>query len=226
MKPRAFSKSLLTGFSMIAMLAACGPGQTQDTQKYSGSGFNQETTPTQPRRVPNSQQEVKASFGPVVRTVAPAVVNVYAESVSRQRVDPFWEMFGAVPRARTEKSLGSGVIVRKDGIIVTNNHVVEGATSLMVVLSDRREYPAKLLLADPRTDLAVLKLEAGANETFATLEMDDDRDQQVGDLVLAIGNPFGVGQTVTSGRSDRVRAHISKPTPPSIPAIPVARWLT
>ena len=199
MTPRALTKSLLTGFSMIAMLAACGPGQTQDTQKYSGSGFNQETTPTQPRRVPSSQQEVKASFGPVVRTVAPAVVNVYAESVSRQRVDPFWEMFGAVPRARTEKSLGSGVIVRKDGIIVTNNHVVEGATSLMVVLSDRREYPAKLLLADPRTDLAVLKLEAGANETFATLEMDDDRDQQVGDLVLAIGNPFGVGQTVTSG---------------------------
>jgi S1-C subfamily serine protease len=90
------------------------------------------------------------------------------------------------------------VIVREDGVIVTNNHVVEGADSFRVVLSDRREYPAELVLNDERTDLAVLKIDTGGDK-LPVLHYADTREAQVGDLVMAIGNPFGVGQTVTSG---------------------------
>src|SRR5690606_29143385 len=121
-----------------------------------------------------------------------AVVNISAKRVVRQQMDPFWQMFGGgVPRERVEGSLGSGVIVRSDGLIVTNNHVVEGGQEITVSLADRREFPAKVLLADPRTDLAVLKIEASG---LPVLAIDTGEDLQVGDLVLAIGDPFGVGQ--------------------------------
>ncbi|ESQ76759.1 Do family serine endopeptidase [Asticcacaulis sp. AC402] len=185
---------LISLLPVLALLVACGPGHSQDTKTFEGTGFGNE-----PRQVPSSAVGMKTSFAPVVRTVAPAVVNVYAKARVRQQVDPFWQMFGSgVPESRTQESLGSGVIVRKDGIVVTNNHVVAGGQTFMVVLNDRREYPARLLLADPRTDLAVLKLEA-PGENFPTIELDEGRDLEVGDLVLAIGNPFGVGQTVTNG---------------------------
>jgi Do/DeqQ family serine protease len=124
------------------------------------------------------------------------VVNISSKRVVRQQVDPFWEMFGGSIPDRVEGSLGSGVIVRADGVIVTNNHVIEGGQEITVSLADRREFPAKVLLADPRADLAVLKIEARG---LPTLAIDAGDDQQVGDLVLAIGDPFGVGQTVTNG---------------------------
>jgi Do/DeqQ family serine protease len=180
--------------SVAALLAACSPSHSQDASKFQGQGFAE-----QPRKLPDSALGMKESFAPVVKVAAPAVVNVYAKSVVRQQVDPFWQMFyGVQPRNQVQQSLGSGVIVRKDGIIVTNNHVIEGGQQFMVVLSDRRQYSAKVLLADPRTDLAVLKIDT-KGENLPTLTLDDDRDLQVGDLVLAIGNPFGVGQTVTNG---------------------------
>jgi Do/DeqQ family serine protease len=181
-------------------LAACGPGHSQDSTApagFSGQGFNAAGTEQQ-RKVP--EQGYKASFAPIVKSVAPAVVNVYAVGVVRQQADPFWSMFyGIQPRQQVQKSLGSGVIVRANGIVVTNNHVIEGGQQFMVVLNNRREYPAKVLLADARSDLAVLKIDTKGGESFPTLAIDDDHDQQVGDLVLAIGNPFGVGQTVTNG---------------------------
>ena len=178
-------------------LGACGPGHSQATQGFSGQGFGGTAT-EQLRKVP--EQGYKASFAPIVKSVAPAVVNVYAVGVVRQQVDPFWSMFyGIQPRQQVQKSLGSGVIVRPNGVVVTNNHVIEGGQQFMIVLNDRREYPAKVLLADPRSDLAVLKIDTKGAETFPTLQIDDGHDQQVGDLVLAIGNPFGVGQTVTNG---------------------------
>jgi Do/DeqQ family serine protease len=142
---------------------------------------------------------MKASFAPVVRRAAPAVVNISAKRVVRQQVDPFWQMFGmGVPPNRVEGSLGSGVIVRSDGIIITNNHVIQGGQEITVALSDRREFPARVLLVDARGDLAVLKIDAGT-ERLPVMPIDDSDEAQVGDLVLAIGDPFGVGQTVTNG---------------------------
>ncbi|MGE0596943.1 MAG: Do family serine endopeptidase [Hyphomonadaceae bacterium] len=155
-----------------------------------------------PRVAPSTQGQMQLSFAPVAASAGPAVVNVYAQRVVRSRPslfdDPFFGRFGGgVPRERVERSLGSGVIVRDDGIIVTNNHVIEGAQSLKVVLADRREYDAELLLADSRVDLAVLRINTG--ERLPVLAFADTQSLEVGDLVLAIGNPFGLSQTVTSG---------------------------
>ncbi len=173
----------------LAVLAACNAPNDSKAQ-------DQLVEPT--RRAPADIASMKTSFAPVAKRAGPAVVNVYARRLVRQR-DPFFELFGGgIPRARVQQSLGSGVIVRSDGVIVTNNHVVQGGQEFMVVLADRREFPAKLLLADPRTDLAVLKIESDG-ERLPVLPIDDSDDLEVGDLVLAIGNPFGVGQTVTNG---------------------------
>ena len=163
--------------------------------------------PLAPRAVPQSAAQMQLSFAPLVAKVAPAVVNVYTRRVVSAPVspfmnDPFFQQFfgnGSSPlRSRVQQSLGSGVIVRSDGTILTNNHVIEGATEITVALSDRREFPAKVVLADSRTDLAVLRIDS-KGETFPSLAFGDSDRIQVGDLVLAIGDPFGVGQTVTSG---------------------------
>jgi len=184
--------------SALALVAACSPDKGVSQDQYQGQGFHEAPAPAD-RRVPGDAAGMKASFSPVVKQAAPAVVNVYARRVTRQQVDPFWSLFGGgQPQSRVEQSLGSGVIVRPDGIIVTNNHVVEGGQEFMVVLNDRREFSARVLLADERTDLAILRLETNG-EKFPVLNLDDGRDLEVGDLVLAIGNPFGVGQTVTNG---------------------------
>ncbi|MEM6899805.1 MAG: DegQ family serine endoprotease [Pseudomonadota bacterium] len=155
--------------------------------------------------VPTDQTQLNLSFAPLVRQASPAVVNVYTSRTVRQAVSPFANdprfrrFFGAPQQQeRVQNSLGSGVIVGQDGVIVTNNHVVDGAEEFRIVLSDRREYPAELILADERTDLAVLKLDDSAGE-LPTLPFADTKNLEVGDIVLAIGNPFGVGQTVTSG---------------------------
>ena len=185
---------LIPGLCLLAACSQAGP----PTQAQS---LPAPAMPEPGRRVPTDAVSMKQSFAPVVKRVAPAVVNVYSRRVVRQSADPFWQMFGGglgLPRERIAQSLGSGVIVRADGVIVTNNHVVEGGQEIMVVLSDRREFPAKVLRADTRADIAVLKIDVG-NERLPVLALDDRDDAQVGDLVLAIGDPFGVGQTVTNG---------------------------
>ncbi len=162
-------------------------------------------------RVPQSRAEITLSFAPVVRQVAPAVVNIYTRRVVRQRAtaslfdDPFFrrffgEGFGDFggPREREQNSLGSGVIVDAEGLVVTNHHVIQGATEITVVLADRREFEAELVLSDERSDLAILSIDT-RGEALPILELKDSDEAEVGDLVLAIGNPFGVGQTVTSG---------------------------
>ena len=175
----------------LVLLAACSdPASRSEAQPALAQ-------PT--RSPPETAADMKTSFAPVVKKAAPAVVNISSRRVVRQQADPFWEMFGlGAPRDRVEGSLGSGVIVRSDGVIVTNNHVVAGGQEIIVALADRREFPAKLLLSDERTDLAVLKIDTG-DERLPVLAIDDTSDAEVGDLVLAIGNPFGVGQTVTNG---------------------------
>ncbi len=151
-----------------------------------------------PQMVPETSAQVKMSFAPVVKETAPAVVNVYSQR-KVQQVDPFFSFFGrGVPRERIERSLGSGVIVRSNGVIVTNAHVVKGAQELRVVLADRREFRAKLIAEDTEIDLAVLQIDT-KGERLPVLPIEEAGTLEVGDLVLAIGNPFGVGQTVTSG---------------------------
>jgi Do/DeqQ family serine protease len=159
----------------------------------------------QERRVP-TQSELRLSYAPVVQHVAPAVVNVYAAKVVQNRNplldDPIFRRFFGVPGGpggnQVQRSLGSGVIVDAGGLIVTNNHVIEGADEVKVSLADKREFEASLVLKDPRTDLAILRIKDG-RERFPVLDFADSDALQVGDVVLAIGNPFGVGQTVTHG---------------------------
>ena len=165
--------------------------------------------PAMAQTVPNSRAEITYSFAPIVKQVAPAVVNIYTRRVVETRSSPFMndpffqQFFGpdfnfGVPQQRVQSSLGSGVIMRADGLIVTNNHVIKDSDQITVVLNDKREFPAKVLLADERIDLALLKIDPGAAH-LQTLALADSDELQVGDLVLAIGDPFGVGQTVTSG---------------------------
>src|ERR1700732_1846609 len=159
-----------------------------------------------------SEGPSKIGFAPIVKEVLPSVVNISSSKVVKTPNqfaqglpdDPmFRQFFGRqfgrgpeVPKQRREHSLGSGVIVSPEGYVLTNNHVVDGATDVKVTLSDKRELKAQIVGTDPKTDVAVLKLE-GAN--FPAITLGDSSKVQVGDYALAIGDPFGVGQTVTMG---------------------------
>ncbi len=160
--------------------------------------------------VPESREQIALSFAPLVKRVAPAVVNIFTSRVVAERPlspflnDPFFRRFFGRdfpfgrPRERVQNSLGSGVIVRAKGLIITNAHVIEDADQVTVVLSDRREFEAVRVAVDERTDLAVLRINP-VDEALPHVPLADPDGLEVGDLVLAIGNPFGVGQTVTSG---------------------------
>jgi Do/DeqQ family serine protease len=186
---RRFTASLPVVFAALLPLLTSGPAVSQE--------------------VPQSQAQIELSFSPVVKKAAPAVVNIYASRMVKQRQvsplfnDPFFQRFfgDAFPfqqRERQQNALGSGVIVDPEGIVVTNHHVIAGADEIKVVLSDLREYEAEIVLDDESTDLALLRVDA-RGEALPAIELRDSDDVEVGDLVLAIGNPFGVGQTVTSG---------------------------
>jgi Do/DeqQ family serine protease len=162
------------------------------------------------KQVPTSRGEIALSFAPTVKKAAPAVVNVYALRRTTQRPNnPFMDeeffrrFFGSGPQGNTpmervQRSLGSGVIVDESGLVITNHHVIEGANEIRIALGDRREFEAEVVLRDPRSDLAVLRIQ-NSKERFAPIEIGDSDEVEVGDLVLAIGDPFGVGQTVTQG---------------------------
>jgi Do/DeqQ family serine protease len=156
--------------------------------------------------VPQSRRQIQLSFAPLVKQTAPAVVNVYADRLIEHRSpfagDPFFErFFGQQMPHRTERqsSLGSGVVIDPSGIVITNHHVIEGSDEIRVAFSDGREYDCEVILTDETVDLAVLEIQADEDETFRSVPLGDSDALEVGDLVLAIGNPFGVGQTVTSG---------------------------
>lgn len=167
-------------------------------------------SPADPARiVPSSRAEIALSFAPVVREAAPAVVSIYTRKLVERRFDPFGghpmfrQLFrGMVPpggfvQRGVVQSLGSGVIVDPSGMVVSNYHVVGGADEIAVVLQDGREFSGRVIFADQGTDLAVVRLDGAAG--LPALRLRNSDTLEVGDLVLAIGNPFGVGQTVTSG---------------------------
>ncbi|MBI1867054.1 MAG: Do family serine endopeptidase [Methylocystis sp.] len=199
-RPLAFGAFVWLGCASSALLAP-PPAHAQGLQA------------AQERVVPQSRADVVLSFSPVVKKAAPAVVNVFASRVERANPlfdDPiFRRFFGGGGRfgRGTAQSLGSGVLVDASGLVVTNHHVIEGMTDVKVALADKREIAATIALRDPRTDLAVLKLDEGTN--FPVAELGDSDALEVGDLTLAIGNPFGVGQTVTQGIvSALARTHV------------------
>ena len=160
--------------------------------------------------VPTSPQQINLTFAPVVKMVAPAVVNIYTKKVVKQQAlspffdDPFFKQFFGDQfnfgrsRERIQNALGSGVIVQPDGLVVTNNHVIDGADEIRVVLNDGREFPAKVVSQEEQLDVALVRIDTKGAK-LPTLTFRDSDDLEVGDLVLAIGDPFGVGQTVTSG---------------------------
>lgn len=189
--------------SLIALFCTLVPCCAESAERQ-----NHQTQPESSKRVPQTQSEITLSFAPVVKQTAPAVVNIYTKKVVEQRLspfagDPFFEKFfsdmfpGGRTRNRVENSLGSGVILDPGGIVVSNHHVVGEADEITVVLQDRREFRGRVLLSDEESDIAIVELE-GVND-LPTLSLRDSDTLEVGDLVLAIGNPFGVGQTVTSG---------------------------
>ncbi len=137
------------------------------------------------------------SYAGVVEKALPAVVNIYTRAVVRTRMSDFFG-FPLPDRMREQSSLGSGVIVRSNGLIVTNSHVVQGAQEIKVVLSDRREFSGRVVLTDPRTDLALVQVDTGGKQ-LPTVRLGDSDNLRVGDIVFAIGNPLGAGQTVTHG---------------------------
>ncbi len=180
---------VLALMALVTALAAAGPATAQS------------------RVVPQSREDMQLSFAPLVKRAAPAVVNIFAQRTVQARANPFMgdpffrRFFGDGPFRmpdRMQRSLGSGVIVRPEGIVLTNHHVIEGADEITVALADRREFSAELILSDERTDIAVLRMET-SGETFPFIDFADSDGVEAGDLVLAIGNPFGIGQTVTSG---------------------------
>lgn len=166
-------------------------------------------TPATLKLADSNEGPSRSSYAPVLKNVLPSVVNISTSKVVKadhemsERMDPFFRQFfgnGAgpfeTPKNHREKSLGSGVIVSPEGYILTNNHVVDGATEVKVTLSDKREFDAKIVGTDPKTDIAVLKIDA---TNLKPVTLGDSSKVEVGDTALAIGNPFGVGQTVTRG---------------------------
>ncbi|EKF18412.1 DegQ family serine endoprotease [Nitratireductor pacificus] len=216
-KPFRLLAALLVAVLLVSPVAAQdgSAGSLSDTlSKLLRGGETAEPAPAAPkRRVPFGDAEIQLSFAPLVRETAPAVVNVYASSTVQVRSpfmgDPFFEQFFGrsqmPPRVRS--SLGSGVMVDRSGVIVTNYHVISDADAVKVALADGREFESEILLKDKALDLAVLKIKADA--PFAAVPLGDSDLLEVGDLVLAIGNPFGVGQTTTSGIvSALARSHV------------------
>jgi serine protease Do len=201
--------SALTGALIAGGIAVAW---SEETGKKAGPEHASVNLPLDENAVPRDTLP-RGSYAPVVQKVAPAVVKIETTTVVKNTPDqeempgpndPFWQQFFGhqfrmMPheeRPFREHGLGSGVIVTKNGYILTNNHVVDGASEVKVTLPDGREFTAKVIGRDPKTDVAVVKINA---DNLPTVPLADSDKVEVGDVVLAVGNPFGVGETVTKG---------------------------
>ena len=198
--------------AIVAALAAGGllASGVKDWTGHKVFGASSAPIPVAREAVPVNLGNFANGFSTVVKPALPAVVNIHSSKVVKASAqgsspffnDPFFRQFfgdqfgQAQPRSEREQSLGSGVIVSADGTILTNNHVIDGASDIKVQLNDRREFHAKLVGTDPKTDIAVLKIDA---KDLPALPLGDSSKLQVGDIVFAIGDPFGIGETATMG---------------------------
>ncbi|MER9896211.1 DegQ family serine endoprotease [Mesorhizobium sp. M0119] len=221
MRVKRLSLVLICALMALAIVPAARHALAEETKPDPGlsdvltdllHGVEGENATSGPdKRVPFGREEVQLSFAPLVKQTAPAVVNVYASQTAKVTSpfdgDPFFEEFFGRSQPRAQSSLGSGVLVDPTGIVVTNFHVVKDADQVKVATADGREFDSKVLLKDETLDLAVLKI--SSDKPFPVIVIGDSDALEVGDLVLAIGNPFGVGQTTTSGIISAVaRSHI------------------
>jgi serine protease Do len=200
----------------VVVIAAFAGGVllSQGFREWAGHavfGASREPITIAQNALPVSLGNFANGFSAVIKPALPAVVNIRTSKIVKPQAnqmspmfnDPMFRQFfgdqfgqGGKPHAEREQALGSGVIITPDGTILTNNHVIDGATDIKVQLSDKREFVAKLVGADPKSDVAVLKIEG---KDLPTLPLGDSSQLNVGDLIFAIGDPFGVGETATMG---------------------------
>lgn len=200
----------------VVVVAAFAGGAllSQGFREWAGHavfGASREPITIAQNALPVSLGNFANGFSAVIKPALPAVVNIRTSKIVKPQAnqmspmfnDPMFRQFfgdqfgqGGKPHAEREQALGSGVIITPDGTILTNNHVIDGATDIKVQLSDKREFAAKLVGADPKSDVAVLKIEG---KDLPTLPLGDSSQLNVGDLIFAIGDPFGVGETATMG---------------------------
>ena len=200
----------------VVVIAAFAGGAllSQGFREWAGHavfGASREPITIAQNALPVSLGNFANGFSAVIKPALPAVVNIRTSKIVKPQAnqmspmfnDPMFRQFfgdqfgqGGKPHAEREQALGSGVIITVDGTILTNNHVIDGATDIKVQLSDKREFVAKLVGADPKSDIAVLKIEG---KDLPTLPLGDSSQLNVGDLIFAIGDPFGVGETATMG---------------------------
>ncbi len=195
---------------MSGMIGVAGQGHAQlgPPQPDADAPAPLASPPPVLKVVPADKSVIQHSYAPLMKRVAPAVVNIYTTKMvqaggNRIFDDPFFRQFFGdrfsdepQEKKKQQNSLGSGVVVRANGVVVTNHHVIDGADEIFVVLTDRREFKAKVIADDARLDLAVLKIESSG---LPFLQLQDSDAIEVGDVAFAIGNPFGIGQTVTQG---------------------------
>jgi Do/DeqQ family serine protease len=188
-----FSQTVTVLVAAYFVVATLQPGWLGKGKARSGAGISLLEAPASP-----AAQPVAGSFSAAARKAAPAVVSINTSKAVRhpRSNDPWFQFFFGDQGTQAQAGLGSGVIISPDGYILTNNHVVEGADEIEVTLTDRRRARAKVIGTDPDTDLAILRIEL---DKLPVIVLGNSDTLAVGDQVLAIGNPFGVGQTVTSG---------------------------
>jgi serine protease Do len=213
MERRRFSISRWVATVVVVAAFAGGALLSQGFRNWTGLtvlGSAREPIAIAQNALPVSLGNFANGFSAVIKPALPAVVNIRTSKMVKAQAnqmspffnDPMFRQFfgdqfgGDKPHAEREQALGSGVIVTSDGTILTNNHVIDGASDIKVYLSDKREFKAKLVGADPKTDIAVLKIDA---RDLPTLPLGDSSQLNVGDLIFAIGDPFGIGETATMG---------------------------